>query len=66
MIAPATPSVAAITTGATTLGRTCMQEDSHIARAERPLGLHELELANDEHLSANEPRHARPARRRRS
>ena len=30
-------------------------------RAERALGLHELELAHDEHLSANEPRHARPA-----
>ena len=32
-----------------------------VARAERLGRLHELELAHDEHLAANEPRHPRPA-----
>ena len=50
-----------MTTGATTLGSTCCSDDARVARAERALGLHELELAHDEHLAANEARHARPA-----
>ena len=61
MIAPATPSVAAMTTGATTLGSTCCST-MRVSRAPSALrGLHELELAHDEHLAADQPRHPRPA-----
>ena len=38
-----------------------LQHDADVARAERLGRLHELELAHDEHLAANEPRHPRPA-----
>ena len=61
MIAPATPSVAAITTGAMHVREQMARDDAVVALAERARGLHVLELPHDEHLSANDARHPRPA-----
>jgi hypothetical protein len=38
----------------------CIARILKSGRAERTLGLHELELAHDEHLPAHEPRHPGP------
>ena len=61
MIAPATPSVAAMIDRREDARQHVHEDDADIAAAEGARRLDVLELAHDEHLAANESRHARPA-----